>query len=1057
MTANRSVAPCHSSDTFQQRVSEPDLTIRLFGHFDVLVGGHSLLPFRTRTEARLLALLILRHGHWVRRDWIAAQLWPDSDRAGTWLMEALCRVRRNLGPHAPRIRNGRHSTLIFDPDGAEMDMLVFDRAVAENSAKGCTDAVSVYAGPLLEEFDDDWVIAERSLREERFLRCAERAAASYIDGGRAHDAVLLLLAAAQYDPLRESLHAPLMNAYAALGDHAAAMRTYYGLRRRLMGQNLPVASEIKELAARLRREAVKIGSTRPEHRTERALAHESPGPTMPCPLTEMIGRESELSSLSDEVLHNRLVTLTGMGGVGKTRLAIAIALRLAEVAGWHATMARLEGLPPAGDVARAVGSVMRIRSCGTTSIMDALAARLGLRATLLVLDNCEHVLTQAGSLCVALLDRCPRLRILATSRKPLGIPGEVVRRVPPLPHPCSHHLQSAGDRALQEASELPSVMLFAQRASAAEQTFRLGPDNVGLVAEICELLGGLPLGLELASARLHTMSLPALVEQIRRGDEPPPAMGAVPERHRSLNASVAWSADLLNQDERHVFERVAVFAGGFDASGAATVCGITVEEARRRLASLVEQSLVIPDMEGPYTRHRMHEVVRQHALSRLGDTDLKDARTHHLGHYRRLAEEAARHEQTPEERTWLDTLERERDNVRAACDFALTDPSLLRTGLALGAALQGYWELRGHAAEGREFFGRAVALARASGDASMIAAALRGSAIVAMAQGDGRAQALIKECLELLRAVGDEQGIADALVLAARIAEAQGDLTAARAYAEESLAFSRRAGYRRGEANAMAIMVRVLDAGRTYAQAVRAGREAVAAFRQIGDHVAEARTTAYLGRIEVRRGRMSDGLVLMDRGMAQLRQLGARRGLAVWLNIRGDLARAQNDLDGAARLYEEGLAAFRSERNLRGTAWALANLAEVSRAIGDLSESAYLAADALRIRFELQDYKGMAEALDCLVDAELASGKDSAAIRAARLGGAADAIRQMILTPLSPIQRRERRQRMRLIRRTIGRRGLAEHWKVGSEMSIAEAVSFALRERGEGGPSIWPG
>ncbi len=316
---------------------------------------------------------------------------------------------------------------------------------------------------------------------------------------------------------------------------------------------------------------------------------------------------------------------------------------------------------------------------------------------------------------------------------------------------------------------------------------------------------------------------------------------------------------------------------------------------------------------------------------------------------------------------------------------------------------------------------------------------------MAMAQGDGRAGELMAECLDLLRSCGDDGELASALLLAARISEGKASLAEALACAQESLEISRRLECRRGEADAQAVIARVHDTGRQYRQAVRAGREAVAGYRQSGEGISEARMTAYLGRIELRRGRTEQGLALMDRGMAQLRRLGAWRGLAVWLNIRGDLARSQNALDTASRYYEEGLAAFRSQHNRRGVSWSLANLAEVSRRIGDREAGAEMAAEAMRIRVELRDYKGMAETLECLADLALCSETKAAAVRAARLGGAADSIREMIVTPRSPAQSRERRQRMRLIRRAIGRRSPEENWRIGAEMTVAEAAAYALQ------------
>ena len=566
-----------------------DLNIRVFGRFDVRVGGRSLLPFRTTREAGLLALLALNHSKPLRREWIAGQLWPESEHADVWLMEALCRVRRQLGSHARRVRNCPFSSLQLDVSGAQLDLAAFDHAVAEGTRLSLERAVSLYGGPLLEEFSDDWALSERLLREEQYLGTVERLAQLRLEEGSPREAVVLLLSASAVDPIRESLHVLLMDAHAAAGDHAAALRVYHALRRRLMGQNLPVPGDITEAAARIRKDARRVQSRRTPVPSEMPARRESdvlPDGDLPHPLTPMIGRNDDLRATVRCITKNRLVTLTGQGGVGKTRLAIAVAAFLADDRGLRPAMVRLEGLPADGDVARAAASAVGIPGDTQRSLEEALAVRLRHQDALLLLDNCEHVLAQCARFAADLLSRCPRLNVLCTSRKPLGIPGECVRRVMPLPHPKASEMDT--EKALVPAAvkRYPAVRLFVERAQSAGGSFDLDADSTPLVAGICERLEGLPLGIELASARLRTLSLSALAAMIDAGVAEPEAGPALPHRQRSLDASVGWSCALLSDHERAVLERMSVFAGSFSAEAAAAVSELDSDDAQRVLASL---------------------------------------------------------------------------------------------------------------------------------------------------------------------------------------------------------------------------------------------------------------------------------------------------------------------------------------------------------------------------------------------------------------------------------------------------------------------------------------
>lgn len=968
-------------------------------------------------------------------------LWPDSDRADTWLMEALSRVRRSLGPHHGRIVRCPDATLCFNADGAHVDLAAFDRAVRAGSPEDLARATALYTGPLLDGFSDEWAVAARSQREEEYLQAVESLTAHYLRNDRSHEAILLLLSATAVDPLRTSLHGLLMEAYAANHDHPAALRLYGALRRRLMAENLPVPADLAGLARAIQADA------RRQSRDRASVARTRTSAEVPATLTPLVGRETEVAALCEAVSLHRLVTLTGMGGVGKTRLAIAIAERLAGEGIVRPMLIRLDGVPREGDVARTVCAALGLGDRGGGHRMEAMALRLRASGALLILDNCEHVLRSCSNVVVELIGRCPALHILCTSRRSLGIPGEIVRSVPPLACPDVSPRDDVGTGACDASTDAPAVRLFIERAKAADERFRPTPEHRGTIAQICRTLGGLPLGIELAAARLRNVSLAALA---RLGASAAQPLAGLPERQQTLDACIAWSCDLLSPGEREVLEAISVFVGGFDAESVAAVVSVPANAVQSALSSLADHSLITAAGPDGATRYRMHEVIRQYALSRLDPARLDDLRSRHLRRFVAYASIADGHQHTESESLWTDALAQDHDNLRAACAFALADPSRLDECLDLGAALESFWDIRGYTSEGREYYAAAVRIAEAYGTAAQIARAHLGAGRMAIAEGDGRGSEHFDRCCALLRPDGPSVTLIDALLSAARIAEAQRQFGECKSYAEEALGLSRMLDEPLRAAEALGLLARRGLSDRSYSEAARHARSAIAIQRELGERVREARTTATLGLIEMRRGRRDAGLALVDRGLLMLRQGGARRALAIWLNIRGDLARKSGAYELAIRLHEEGLAMFRADHNLRGAAWALVNLGQCAMEQGHLEDARPLLCEALRMRADLHDLKGMAEALETLARLALATAIADAsearchARRAARLLGVADAVRQMIRTPPDATLRRAQRLELRDVRRLIGLRAARHEWHAGLEMPLEAAIADAL-------------
>jgi predicted ATPase len=422
---------------------------------------------------------------------------------------------------------------------------------------------------------------------------------------------------------------------------------------------------------------------------------------LPAQATSFVGRAAELAELWSLLAGgSRLVTITGPGGIGKSRLALQVAAELLDGAGDGVWLVELAPVAEPELVARTAAAVLGVREEPGRPMLDTLVDAVGDRHLLVVLDNAEHLLGAAAKLADALMRSCPRACLLITSREPLGISGEHVFRVPPLPVPPAD-LVTPGPLAAFE-----SVQLFTEHAMMHRQGFALDEDNAAAVAAVCVRLDGIPLALELAAARLGSLSVSevsSLLDQRFRlltGG----SRTALP-RHRTLRALIDWSYELLNPEEQIVLDRLSVFAGGWTlaAAEAVTSRGDTGEwQVLDRLAALVDKSLVQAEEAKGSTRYRLLETVRHYAAERLArraDSELDQTRAAHRDYYLALVETADTHLRGPDETAWLDRLEAEFDNIRAALAFSVADPGSAEPGLRLAAGLHRFCTMRGHGGE----------------------------------------------------------------------------------------------------------------------------------------------------------------------------------------------------------------------------------------------------------------------------------------------------------------------------------------------------------------------
>ncbi|MFE5898901.1 ATP-binding protein, partial [Streptomyces sp. NPDC056488] len=671
----------------------------ILGTTEALRPDGTPLPLGGARLRALLAALALRGGRPAPVGELADDVYGDDppQDAPAALQALVGRLRRILGREAVASTPGPGYRLVAGPD--DIDLYVFERRVAEagalldagdpdTAAALLGEALGLFRGPALADLPDPAGVRPEAQR----LAALRRRVEADLRRGATDGLVPELTELTTTYPYDETFHAHLVRALRAEGRHADALAAHETARRTLA--DALGTDPGPELTA-LHREL--LTGQAPPRPTPAPVPAESPAGNIRPRLTSFVGREPELDALRADLAGSRLVTLTGPGGSGKTRLAEEAALRAEGPAAWIAELAPLDD---PGAVPGAVLSALRLRETTLIARDGAplqndptahLVEQLADRPLLLVLDNCEHVIDAAAALAETLLTHCPRLRVLATSREPLGVPGEAVRPVEPLPPDPAHRL-------------------FVERARAVRPSFDLTGDGGAAVDEICRRLDGLPLAIELAAARLRLLTPRQIADRLDdRFRLLTSGSRTVLPRQQTLRAVVDWSWDLLEPDERTLLRQVSVFAGGWDLAAAEALS----PRAADTLGALVDKSLVVaaPAEDGEM-RYRLLETIHEYAAERAAETPglLAAAEAAHTARFTALVEAAEPELRSGGQLPWIDRLERDLDNVRAALHRTLVtapdEPAALRLVFAMGW----FWWLRNHRVEGLAWTERALAL-----------------------------------------------------------------------------------------------------------------------------------------------------------------------------------------------------------------------------------------------------------------------------------------------------------------------------------------------------------
>ena len=965
----------------------------------------------------LFTCLLSARGHRLHREQVMDAIWPEAalpvaTRELYRTVHTLRTIVDRAGDTPSALRHEGEMivldfTVVPGLDHEWLDADIFARTAAAalqgQDPSACREALARYEGDYLPDDPySEWVSARRAELQGLYLALLLHLARLSGSVGEFEEAEQCLRLALQQDACQEEAAATLMGMLASAGRRADALRVYHALAAALeTTMDLAPNGEIEALRARLQaQEAAPAPAAQPPQ----GGWPDEVG-NLPAPLTSFVGRTWEQREIMAQLAGSRLVTLTGPGGCGKTRLALEVAGRLQGRYPDGIWLVELAALQDAALVPRAVaatlGTLEEMNGLVDVALVVALGAFLRPRRMLLLLDNCEHLLAASAGLATALLRASPGLALLATSREALGIAGETIWHVPPLAVPASD------DVPVATLLDNEAVRLFVDRARASSPGFTLLPTNVTAVLQICRRLDGLPLALELAAARLRTMSVDAVAARLHDcfalltgGNRT-----ALP-RQQTLRATIDWSYGLLSDRKQALLRRLAVFAGGWTLEAAAAVC---FDEAGEGLATatlghlgeLAASSLVsIAEQQG-VPRYSLLETMRQYANDHLVRSgELQEVQARHRRWYLDQVARAGEAARTDARGIWLDRLELDLANLRVAVVSSSQRPGEAEAVLLQADPIAKLCLVRGHIAEGKQWL--LAALASDDGAPAVRAMALNAAGTLASAQGEYRqATALYEEGRHLYTAIGDTRGAARVLINWGIAMKYQGEPVQARELCEAGCQLARKYG----EPALLAIALN------------------------------------NLGTLAIERGDTASATAVLEESLTLKRRSGSQAGVIQVLVNLGEVARARHDLPLATARYDEALSLARALGDRTHIALLHYNLARVAVAQDATAHAAAHFRAGLRQEQELGNKQQIAANLEGLAGIAVTDARPDLA---GRLLGAAELLREQIGAPVPEIDRPTQQQDLARLRDALSSAGINAAWSEGRAMGLDAAIAEAV-------------
>jgi predicted ATPase/DNA-binding SARP family transcriptional activator len=880
------------------------LRVRLLGAFET-TQDDSPVAITSRPAQSLFAYLVLNAGTSHRREKLAGMLWPDSleETARDNLRHALWRVRKALpGQPTNEYLLTDDMSISFNASADYwLDAAELERVSESTSADALMPVLSAYQGELLPGFYDEWVVLEREHLQSVFEHKMARLLAILQDEGRWLEVLDWGERWIKLGQKPEPAYRALMSAHAAKGDMAKVAATYERCTKSLREFGIEPSEQTRELY-----QSLKSGrkTLRPLAVPTRLDAEETRS-NIPLPLTSFIGRERELEEIARLLSSSRLLTLTGPGGVGKTRLAIQTA---------HASIKKFQdgifwvglvGLSDEKLIPREIAQSLGVREVSTESLIETLKIYLKSKSVLLVMDNCEHLVRACAQNAEQLLAACRSIRILATSIEGLGLFDETIWQVPSLPLP-----EEQGPLALKEFRQFASIELFVERAGHTNPDFVLSEKNAERVAQICRRLDGIPLAIELAAARTKLLSVDEIASHLddRFSLLTAGSRTAIP-RHQTLRATLDWSHDLLAQPERILLRRLSVFVGGFTLEAAEAVCSqgeLKRGEILDLLGRLVDKSLVMVQASPRrQTRYRLLETIREYSLYRLIESgEPATIRNRNLEFFMRWAE-AMPGAFGADTVKYYEQIDSELDNLRSTMEWAIETHQAL-FAIRLAGALFYFWYNRSMQGEWFDRFRRVLSLPEGLERTPERAKALNSLSFfywARMTTVDPRQE--LEEALSIGRELGNVPIIAQSLMNLGRTEGVNGNYSRARSLLEDSLEIGQKLGY---EYRMEVILTKnflgdVLWHQGNWRKAALLYDEAIDEFRQIHDQNFLAYTVRRLGQITCLHGEVEKAALLYRESLSLNQGLRDERGILAALSAFAGVAAARGKFVDAACLF----------------------------------------------------------------------------------------------------------------------------------------------------------